>query len=113
MQCLCNTEYNSLPRYSEAWENRGLSAAVSCGCRYQTSTNNQNLQADSGRLYLHTIDSFSSAEDTETAMTQSHRRRTSEPALGATTLYERLVTGQESEIGEAPPPYRIATQSRV
>lgn len=108
LSCHCTPAWTSLPRYYEVLEH-DFDRRVSCPCDLRASRNSHCGPNDSE---LHTpislnrvvsIDStVSSAENHSPA---GHSGTLVQTLVGRSTQYERLMSGMESEVGEAPPAY--------
>ncbi|CAK5281850.1 unnamed protein product [Mycena citricolor] len=85
LSCRCNPEWMSLPQYSSSFEDPA-DELPPCPCKERRT----NLRR------VHSTDSSSSHGD------RAHARQS---LLAQNTLFERLVSGLESEAGEAPPAY--------
>ncbi|KAJ7496893.1 hypothetical protein FB451DRAFT_1018588 [Mycena latifolia] len=94
LSCRCNPEWMSLPQYSASFEDPA-GVAPSCPCEV---LRRGGLERVTSR---HSADSTASAE--EQNFTPSPRP--TDTLFARNTLFERLVSGQESELGEAPPVY--------
>ncbi|KAJ7072695.1 hypothetical protein C8F01DRAFT_972326 [Mycena amicta] len=98
LSCRCNPEWMSLPTYSTSFEDN-TSAPLNCPCETRQPGVLQRM------LSHHSSDSTVSAAETSPihhAMPSLHGADT---LFARNTLFERLVSGQESEVGEAPPAY--------
>lgn len=98
----------SLPRYSEAWDGSSA-AALPCGCSTTPPGHTHALPELTG-LRPNNVESRSPGENADTRRVAPSgpgplRRPDEDEAL----QYERLIAGQETIMGEAPPPYYVAT----
>jgi hypothetical protein len=84
-----------LPHYSESFT--GHTASEACPCTSQQPS----VVGVSADRSFHNIRPSSS--------TIGHRRSQHDSLYAQNTQFERLVSGQESEVGEAPPSYNSAT----
>lgn len=109
IQCRCNPEWSSLPAYSEAFDDT-CTAVPKCPCdvrraeevRLRVINRPTALDRMASRL---SSDSAASAAET-TPVTNAMRSLHPDDSLhGRSNQYERLISGQESEMGEAPPTY--------
>ncbi|KAG5647089.1 hypothetical protein DXG03_001459 [Asterophora parasitica] len=107
--CRCNPEWSSLPRYSETFDD--TSAQMSkCPCemrRMEELRNRPNKFAALDRMASRqSSDSgVSAAKTSPVTTTTTPLPPPRESIYSRSTQFERLITGQESEIGEAPPTY--------
>ncbi|KAF7296100.1 Arrestin-C domain-containing protein [Mycena kentingensis (nom. inval.)] len=96
LSCRCNPEWMSLPRYSGSFADEDTAEVVPmCPCQTARPAVLERLQTH------HSSDSAASVH--ETSPVRRHQR--GDTLLARNTLFERLVSGQESEGGEAPPAY--------
>jgi hypothetical protein len=116
-QCRCNPEWTSLPRYAEAFDDSTL-IVPNCPCQVErnriaaeSSSHFSSVTAALERITSRHSSDSSNASAAETspvhprsAMPLRHMSA-NESILRSTYLFERLVSGQESESGEAPPAY--------
>ena len=111
MQCRCNPEWTCLPRYSEVLDS-SISFTPSCPCRASpnpnptpgpTETVISSRSSDSGASAAETI-----SINLSPTMASLRQPRFNEAILRSNSLYERLVSGQESVSGEVPPSYDVA-----
>lgn len=143
IQCLCNSEYTSLPRYSQALDSNYLSPEVrSCTCSVKRRgqavvpsrpssrppvksvshhhTHSSHFSApshasDASNLALerHPTQSSSSSESVASvaSLTMVPPPNMTQARLGSlydrNLMFERLITGQQSEMGESPPGYEF------
>lgn len=142
IQCLCNSEYTSLPRYSQALDSNYLSPEVrSCTCSVKRRgqvvvpsrpssrppksashhhTHSSHISApthasDASNLALerHPTQSSSSSESVASvaSLTMVPPPNMTQARLGSlydrNLMFERLITGQQSEMGESPPGYEF------
>jgi len=118
LQCRCNPEWVSLPRYSEILEDSPSIVPI-CPCQvtkqkelrdnppgFRTGSVVAALERITSR---HSSDSStaSTAETSPVLHTQHSLRHHShgDSILRSNYLFERLVSGQETESGETPPTY--------
>ncbi|KII95641.1 hypothetical protein PLICRDRAFT_129539 [Plicaturopsis crispa FD-325 SS-3] len=116
LSCRCNPEWTSLPRYSETLEN-STDLKQSCPCEIKRSMGAASNTDDSHlrRVGSHrSSDSASSLSDTPISAANTHTTvnpatmpslRSIDSLFNRNTQFERLVSGLESEAGEAPPAY--------
>ncbi|KAG1824348.1 uncharacterized protein BJ212DRAFT_1319518 [Suillus subaureus] len=109
LSCHCTPAWTSLPRYYEVLERDFNRKRVSCPCDLQAShsshcgPNDSELHTPVSLNRVVSIDStVSSAEHHSTV---GHSRMLVQTLVGRSTQYERLMSGMESEVGEAPPAY--------
>ncbi|EKM53377.1 uncharacterized protein PHACADRAFT_211076 [Phanerochaete carnosa HHB-10118-sp] len=129
LSCLCRPDFTALPPYSESTSTAAslLSNPPLCACsagHTQRRTSGDTTPVDSwmhdipfptrGSFHWHASGSGSgSGSHTPTSLEMTHHApSTSRPPmhrleslLERNTRFERLMTGQESEAGEAPPTY--------
>jgi hypothetical protein len=123
-QCRCNPEWTSLPGYTDSFQ-EALNTSPSCPCPRPARRNTGASiippppppSSSSSTLHApfslsHTI-SRTSIDTTSGADTASLRpsRNLVDTLLHRNELFEQLVSGQMSEIGEPPPPYVSFTAS--
>ncbi|EGN91882.1 hypothetical protein SERLA73DRAFT_80061 [Serpula lacrymans var. lacrymans S7.3] len=123
LSCRCNPEWVSLPRYSEALENACTTSYSSCPCETKRVRGMCSAQdVDGQRQALDRVASRRSSDSAaSTAENQAPVNPLTMPSLrngidNTDTLanrniqYERLISGQESEMGDAPPAYENVVQ---
>ncbi|XP_006461271.1 hypothetical protein AGABI2DRAFT_185545 [Agaricus bisporus var. bisporus H97] len=118
LSCRCNPEWTSLPRYSEGL-NPVEPVGLNCPCRTRVLSQPDHIhnhrQTGLSRVSSReSIDSHVSATDDQPvnpALMASLRRHTQNQhdLMIANTLFERLVSGQQTESGETPPSYEAAS----
>jgi len=127
LSCRCNPEWMSLPRYTELLRDDCAAAPPSCPCGVKVRSRSKarastDLWESHTRGVFNGLDRIASRQSTDSASTaettpinrgttQLPRRRDS--LYDRNTQYERLVSGQESEVGEAPPAYDVVTTPTV
>jgi arrestin-related trafficking adapter 3/6 len=89
LQCRCNWERTALPQYSQSFS--GHPTSETCPCKSQQLTF-QSVRADRSPVRAPGMPS----------------RSQSESLYEQNSQFERLVSGQESEVGDAPPSYDSA-----
>nr|GAT57857.1 predicted protein [Mycena chlorophos] len=95
LSCRCNPEWMALPQYSSSFDDPA-DAPASCPCQ---ETRHGLLE----RMATH-----HSSDSGASAVVDMHGHghvHGADSLLARNTLFERLVSGQESEAGEAPPAY--------
>ncbi|KAJ7018359.1 hypothetical protein C8F04DRAFT_167052 [Mycena alexandri] len=98
LSCRCNPEWMSLPRYSTSFEDPAGVAPI-CPCEI---VRRGGLE----RVITHrSSDSTASAAETSPIPGAMPSLRGTDSLFARNALFERLVSGQESELGEAPPAY--------
>ncbi|KAJ7502991.1 hypothetical protein B0H11DRAFT_1711405 [Mycena galericulata] len=99
LSCWCNPEWMSLPQYSTSFEDP-TRVAPNCPCEVLRS-------GGLARIASHqSTDSAASAAETRPLhATMPSLRNTEDTFSARNALFERLMSGQESEVGEAPPAY--------
>lgn len=110
LSCHCTPAWTSLPRYYEVLEREFDSKRVSCPCDIQAARsaphcgpNDSDLHTPVSLSRVVSIDStVSSAENHSPA---EHSGTLVQTLVGRSTQFERLMSGMESEAGEAPPAY--------
>ncbi|KAG2153267.1 hypothetical protein DEU56DRAFT_774037 [Suillus clintonianus] len=109
LSCHCTPAWTSLPRYYEVLERDFDSRRVSCPCGPESAhsahsgPNNSEMHTPISLNRVVSIDSaVSSAENHSPA---GHSGTLVQTLVGRSTQYERLMSGMESEAGEAPPAY--------
>lgn len=119
-QCRCNPEWTSLPRYSEGF-NPIEHVGLNCPCRARTSNqpDHTHRQPALSRVSSReSVDSCVSATDGQAVNPVVMTSLRSQPhhqhdLVTANTLFERLVSGQQTELGERPPAYEAAPSEGV
>ncbi|KAF9012533.1 hypothetical protein BDQ17DRAFT_1344100 [Cyathus striatus] len=114
LSCRCNPEWTSLPRYSETLDDP-LAVGTSCPCQVRKAAMHAehhfglrpHLPAPLERMTSrHSSDSSASNADTSPVNPVLMRSlRHHDNFVGASSQFERLISGQETELGEAPPAY--------
>ncbi|KZT21064.1 hypothetical protein NEOLEDRAFT_801051 [Neolentinus lepideus HHB14362 ss-1] len=135
LSCMCNPDWIALPPYSEIVAGAILPQPRACPCKRGSPPSlegdvlemptprlnhvHQNaLASSSGTHALERIDSRRSTDSLEGDSRPSAMDHSPSPARGdilaeRSRRFERLVAGQESEIGEAPPPYQEIARDRI
>lgn len=119
LSCLCNQEYLSLPPYSRALE---MPSPYHAGCNYITPNGSvaqrpADRSAQSSFTALHPSTEPPPASATIPEHSHNHHHLTPPPLSRQNSIFERgtqferLVAGQESELGEAPPAYEEVAPS--
>ncbi|KAG1739118.1 uncharacterized protein EDB91DRAFT_1054178 [Suillus paluster] len=107
LSCHCAPAWASLPRYYEALERDFVSKRVSCPCDLRPARST-HCGPDASELYtsLNRVVSIdSAASSAENLSPARHSGPHAQTLVGRSAQYERLVSGMESEAGEAPPAY--------
>ena len=114
-QCRCNPEWTSLPRYSPVLQG-STDIVPRCPCRAShlypsdVSTSTEAMIAS-----RHSSDSGASTTSTRSVNPSSiaslRQLHFNEAVLRSSSLFERLVSGQESVSGEVPPAYDVVSGS--
>ncbi|KAK0241334.1 hypothetical protein EDD85DRAFT_764391 [Armillaria nabsnona] len=124
LSCRCNPEWSSLPHYTKSFEDP-TSVAIQCPCQHQSLERARDKERERERDRhplpdlagpfngLERIGSGRSSDDSSASTveaspldpTSMRSLRQAEEAMDESTLYERLVSGQQSIMGEAPPAY--------
>jgi hypothetical protein len=121
-QCRCNPEWTSLPHYTELLLDADAAPPPSCPCGVKVrSRSKPRAPVDPhARGMFNGLDRIASRQSTDSASTVetspiNHSTMTSlrrvDSLYDRNTQFERLVSGQESEIGEAPPAYDVVRRS--
>lgn len=112
LSCRCNPKWTTLPRYSEHFSDELDASGDGCPCQQETS----NVATTSSQPTFHRApshaDSVSSVESTNAARGELSPTTLRSALLAQNTQFERLVSGMESEFGEAPPSYESVTLTR-
>ncbi|CAA7260536.1 unnamed protein product [Cyclocybe aegerita] len=113
LSCRCNPEWTSLPRYSEAFDDP-TNFIPSCPCQVTREQGDIGFRSALERVTSrHSSDSAASAAETSpihpNSMRSLRQLSFSEAIVRSSNLFERLISGQESETGEAPPAYDIVS----
>ncbi|GLB37733.1 putative cyclin binding protein [Lyophyllum shimeji] len=110
LSCRCHPDWASLPRYSETFDDTST-VLPKCPCdvrrdeeiRMRSLTRPSPLERMTSK---HSADSVASAAETSPVNPGTMPSlRPQDSLYGRSTQYERLISGQESETGEAPPAY--------
>jgi arrestin-related trafficking adapter 3/6 len=112
-QCRCTPEWTSLPCYNKFTYDDSAATSLSCPCIIKNIPSVQTPELLACGLYggLDCIPSQQSTESVSTAENSSIDSvslRRGDSLYDLNTQFERLVSGQESEFGEAPPAYYAA-----
>ncbi|KAF7351103.1 Arrestin-C domain-containing protein [Mycena sanguinolenta] len=97
LSCRCNPEWMSLPRYCASFEDPDHDVAPNCPCEAPRSGLKPVVTRNS-------TDSASAAETSPVHATMPSLHP-ADTLFARNTLFEHLVSGQENELGEAPPAY--------
>ncbi|KAJ7270032.1 hypothetical protein B0H12DRAFT_1094114, partial [Mycena haematopus] len=99
LSCRCNPEWMSLPRYCASFEDPDNDISPNCPCE-------KPRRAGLERMITRTsTDSASAAETSPVHATMPSLHHTADTLFARNTIFEHLVSGQENELGEAPPAY--------
>lgn len=118
LSCRCNPEWTSLPRYSEALDDP-TTVIPNCPCHVQRMRRAEQTEYHPGFRYnlpaalermasRQSSDSSASAAETHPvnpAVMRTLRHNNADLMLNTNSQFERLISGQETEMGEAPPAY--------
>lgn len=112
LSCRCNPEWTALPRYTESLLDNSPTAPQTCPCGQKLRARSKARADDPRFARTDSRTSTDSASTAETSPVTTGMASLRPPVRGAgdtlfsrNTLFERLVSGQESEAGEAPPSY--------
>ncbi|KAF8070739.1 hypothetical protein FPV67DRAFT_1041012 [Lyophyllum atratum] len=110
LSCRCNPEWSSLPRYSESFEDTStVVPRCPCDVRRAEEARIRSIMRPSALERMtsrQSADSFASAAETSPVSPGMMPSLRSDDSLySRSNQYERLISGQESEMGEAPPTY--------
>jgi arrestin-related trafficking adapter 3/6 len=111
-QCRCTPESTSLPRYHELLHEHSTTKPPSCPCEIKNRTSAETGDFCSRGLF-NGLDRISSRLFTDPASTVDSNPfhhltlQRGDSLYDLNTQFERLVSGQESELGEAPPTYKV------
>ncbi|KAJ7169068.1 hypothetical protein C8R43DRAFT_982144 [Mycena crocata] len=100
LSCRCNPEWMALPRYSASFEDCGRGVAPSCPCEVPRRGGLERMLS-----HQSSDSSASAAEGSPVNAAMPSLRVVPDTLYARNALFERLVSGQESELGEAPPAY--------
>jgi hypothetical protein len=104
----------SLPRYYEVLQRDFVSKRASCPCGVRPA---RRMHSDPDDDELQRLDrvvsSDSATSSAENRSTERHSELPVQTLVGRSTQYERLVSGMESEVGEAPPAYESISAAPV
>lgn len=118
LSCRCNPEWTSLPRYSEALDD-ATTIIPNCPCHVERMRRAEQTEYHLGFRYhlpaalermasRQSSDSSASAAETNPvnpAVMPTLRHNNADSMLNTNSQFERLISGQETEMGEAPPAY--------
>ncbi|KAJ7647686.1 hypothetical protein FB45DRAFT_206215 [Roridomyces roridus] len=99
LSCRCSPEWMSLPQYSPCFDENPSGIAPSCPCQVKRQ---DRLRPT---LTHHSSDSAASAAETSPVHGGMPSLQGSDTLFARNSLFERLMAGQVSELGEAPPAY--------
>ncbi|KAF8178663.1 hypothetical protein K438DRAFT_1726306 [Mycena galopus ATCC 62051] len=99
LSCRCNPEWMSLPRYCESFEDPDHDIAPNCPCNKTRRPGLDHV------ITRNSTDSASAAETSPIHAAMPSLHHPSDTLFARNTLFEQLVSGQENELGEAPPAY--------
>jgi len=114
LSCRCNPEWTSLPRYSETFDDV-TNALSKCPCEirraeaFKTTTLPRSVTLEP-MTSSQSSDSSVSMAETSPVNSGMPSLRQRDTVYDRNARYERLVSGQESEIGEVPPAYDFLHQ---
>ncbi|KAF8161303.1 hypothetical protein B0H34DRAFT_796110 [Crassisporium funariophilum] len=119
LSCRCNPEWTSLPRYCAVLDD-STDITPSCPCHVSrmpsSASRPHNISAALERMTTRqSSDSGASAAETSPVNAEMRSLRQmsyNESILRSSSLFERLISGQESENGEAPPAYHVGSPSK-
>lgn len=114
LQCRCNPQWTSLPRYTAEFEEIPA-LGQKCPCQIKRRAGAATNTGPSGPPEGNALSRFASrlSTDSSTSLTgdsplrpgMRSLQRTNQELYNRNEQFERLVAGQESESGEAPPAY--------
>ncbi|KAG5727101.1 Arrestin-related trafficking adapter 3 [Termitomyces sp. T112] len=109
LSCRCNPEWTSLPPYSESFDDT-CTVLPKCPCEVRRSEERLRRPTALERMASSlSTDSLAFAAETSLVNPQTMMSLRPRGSLWSrSTQYERLISGQESEIGEAPPTYTVS-----
>jgi len=104
LSCRCNPDGTSLPPYLESFDN-DFAVIPNCPCSLTRHGENPNTHASTDCMTVGPPYTGSSGmgRSASKPSTLPHNG----PLFNRSSQYERLISGQESELGEAPPMYTI------
>ncbi|KAG6828251.1 hypothetical protein H0H92_008639 [Tricholoma furcatifolium] len=107
LSCRCNPEWTSLPQYAESFDDKStILPKCPCEARRAEELRLRRPTALERMTSSHSSDSSASAAETSPINPRTMSSlRPAETLYSQSSQYERLISGQESEIGEAPPIY--------
>ncbi|KAF8806558.1 hypothetical protein BYT27DRAFT_7191111 [Phlegmacium glaucopus] len=110
LSCRCNPEWTSLPQYSKVLDDT-TTIVPSCPCRASRPHLHRTFPPIDAITPRHSSDSCASAAETSpvnpTSMASLRQLHHNEAMMRSSSLFERLVSGQESVSGEIPPAYDV------
>ncbi|THH13670.1 hypothetical protein EW146_g6579 [Bondarzewia mesenterica] len=117
LSCLCNPEFTSLPRYSENLEDT-IPQARSCTCAVKRRRQSILSSAPPPVMHSSGLEHISSRHSTDSGASVAEVTIAPLSHVGSLydrnfIIYERLITGQQSERGEAPPAYDTVPRRTV
>ncbi|KAG0702860.1 hypothetical protein DFH29DRAFT_919320 [Suillus ampliporus] len=109
LSCHCASAWMSLPRYYDVLDRDFVSKRVSCPCDLRPA---HSTHCDPGASELYTPASLDRVVSIDSAASSAENHSPAgdsgapmQTLVGRNAQYERLVSGMESEAGEAPPAY--------
>ncbi|KAG2159160.1 uncharacterized protein EDB93DRAFT_1075989 [Suillus bovinus] len=110
LSCHCTPAWTSLPRYYEVLERDFDNKRVSCPCDLRAAHTSHSGPNDSELHMPVSLNRVGSIDSTVSSSAENHSPAGHSGTLvqtlvGRSTQYERLMSGMESEAGEAPPAY--------
>ncbi|KAL1746644.1 hypothetical protein HDZ31DRAFT_33689 [Schizophyllum fasciatum] len=114
LSCRCNPEWTALPRYSEALQGALEDAPMDgCPCTEHESQHAPKLVLERVASKMSSDSSLSTVSAVDStpvnpASIPSLRSRQIEALMERNVRFERLVSGLETEAGDAPPAYGVA-----
>ncbi|KAG5652841.1 hypothetical protein H0H81_003403 [Sphagnurus paluster] len=108
LSCRCNPQWSSLPEYSASFDDKhAVVPKCPCDVRRAEEARLRSMRPSALERMVsrQSSDSGASAAETSPINGTMPSLRTGESLYDQNTQYERLISGQESEMGEAPPTY--------
>lgn len=101
LSCYARAEYTTLPRYSETLDERAMQAAQAPACPCPAERTRRAREGNTPRV------------DANYLMSPAQFGEVPNDLLERTLAYERLVSGHESVLGDAPPAYDAGPTMRT
>ncbi|KAH7910031.1 hypothetical protein BJ138DRAFT_1065976 [Hygrophoropsis aurantiaca] len=109
LSCRCAPQWMSLPRYCEVLDRDLVDKQKACPCDFRKLRGTHSNLDEAGESLDRVVSSDSAASSAENQTSVNPLTmpslRAGNAVMSLSNQYERLISGQESEAGEAPPSY--------